>query len=338
MGKGVKSMANPVKSASVGIGWWSNVLADAVQKSETLEIVTCFTRNPEKRADFAEKYGCRESESYEAILKDPEVEAILLTTPHTAHREQIEGAARSGKQVFVEKPLAHTVADSKAAVEACEKAGVVLSVGHSRRRQEGIRKLKELIEAEMLGQVISAEAHYSTGMALAVDQSHWRASRVENPGGALTSVGIHHLDTMAYLLGPIQRVSGFAKRQATPTELDDTVSAILEFESGPLGYLGSNFVLPHVFYLNVYGTEANAFSDDVGKRLFLQRKGSEEREPVELKGVDIVFEEIDEFGRCIRSGERPEASGEEGIRAVAAIEAIMRSAEEGRIVELGELL
>ena len=100
-------MANPVKAASVGIGWWSNVLADAVQKTDTLEIVTCFTRNPEKRAGFAEKYGCRESESYEAVLKDPEVEAILLTTPHAAHRDQIEGAARSGKHVFVEKPLAH---------------------------------------------------------------------------------------------------------------------------------------------------------------------------------------------------------------------------------------
>ncbi len=328
-------MSNPVKAASVGIGWWSDVVADAVQKTDAIEIVTCFTRNPEKRANFAKKYGCRESESFEAVLADPEVEAVLLTTPHSAHRPQVEAAAQAGKNVFVEKPLAHTAADAKAAASACEKAGVALSVGHSRRRQEGVRKLKTLIEEGTLGQVISAEAHYSTGMALAIDPSHWRASRVENPGGALTTVGIHQLDSMSYLLGPIRRVSGFAKHLATPVDLDDTVSAVLEFESGPLGYLGSNFVLPHVFYLNVYGTEANAYSDTVGKRLFLQRKGGEEREAVDLgEEVDIVLEEIDEFGRCARTGGRPEVSGEEGIRAIAAIEAIVRSAQEGRVIDL----
>ncbi|MFQ5912530.1 MAG: Gfo/Idh/MocA family protein [Nitrospinota bacterium] len=332
-------MVSPVKAASVGIGWWSGVLADAVQKTEALEIVTCFTRNPKKRADFAKKYGCRQSESYEAIVSDPEVEAVLLTTPHSAHRPQVEAAAAAGKHVFVEKPLAHTVAEAKAAVAACERAGVLLSVGHSRRHQEGARKLKALIEDGTLGQVITAEANLSAAAGMILDETKWRSSPAESPGGPLTSFGIHHLDTLGYLLGPIKRISAFCRRLAVPVGIDDAVTAILEFESGALGYVGSNFATPKIFYLNVYGTEANGYCDSEGTRLFLQKKGGEEREAVKLgPHVDIVLEEMEEFGRCVRTGARPEVGGEEGIRAIAAVEAVARSAESGKTIALDDLI
>lgn len=330
-------MANPVKVASIGIGWWSGMLADAVAQTDALEIVTCFTRNPEKRAGFAEKYGCRQAETYEEVLSDPEVEGVLLTTPHTSHRENIEDAARAGKHVFVEKPLAHTVQEAKAAVAACEEAGVVLSVGHSRRHQTATRKIKTMIDDGTLGTVITAEANLSYGFALTLDDTNWRANRAESPGGPLTSLGIHHLDTLAYLLGPIQRISAFSKRLISPVDIDDTVTAIAEFESGALGYVGSNFATPRIFYLNVYGTEANAFSEAEGARLLLQKKGSEEREPVALgERVDILVEEMDEFGRCVRDGSRPEVGGAEGIRAIAAVEAIVKSSAEGRSISLSE--
>ncbi len=332
-------MAGPVKAASVGIGWWSGMLADAVQKTDALEIVSCFTRNSEKRSEFAKKYGCREAESYEAVLSDSEVEAVLLTTPHSAHRQQVEAAAQAGKHVFVEKPLAHTVAEAKAAAAACEKAGVTLSVGHSRRHHSAARKIKSLIDDGTMGTVITAEANLSYGMAFGLDDTKWRSNRTESPGGPLTSLGIHHLDTLASLLGPIQRISAFSRRLISPVDIDDTVTAILEFESGALGYVGSNFATPRLFYLNVYATEANAFCDNEGARLFLQKKGTEEREPVELgEIVDILLEEMDEFGRCVQTGSRPEVSGEEGIRAIAAVEAIVRSSEEGKTIELADII
>ena len=332
-------MKNPVKVASIGIGWWSGMLADAVAKTDAIEIVSCFTRNPEKRAGFAEKYGCRQVDSYKEILSDPEVEGVLLTTPHTTHRGNIEDAAQAGKHVFVEKPLAHTVKDAKAAAAICEKSGVVLSVGHSRRHQTATRKIKSLIDAGTLGTVITAEANLSYGMALILDNTKWRSNRTDSPGGPLTSLGIHHLDTLAYLLGPIQRISAFSKKLISPVDIDDTVTAIAEFESGALGYVGSNFATPRIFYLNVYGTEANVFSEAEGARLFLQKKGSEERESLELgEIVDILVEEMDEFGRCVRSGDQPEVGGTEGIQAVAAVEAIVMSSSEGRIIDMSELL
>ena len=224
-------------------------------------------------------------------------------------------------------------------LQACEKAGVVLSVGHSRRHQTAARKIKSFIDDGTLGQVITAEANLSYGMAQTLDDTKWRSNRTESPGGPLTSLGIHHLDTLAYLLGPVARISAFSKRLMSPVDIDDAVTAILEFESGALGYVGSNFATPRVFYLNVYGTEANVFLEAEGAKLSLQKKGSEEREPVDLgEIVDILLEEMEEFGRCVRDGTRPEVSGEEALRAIAAIEAIVRSSEEGRTIALAELL
>jgi predicted dehydrogenase len=113
----------------------------------------------------------------------------------------------------------------------------------------------------------------------------------------------------------------------------------LEFESGPLAYVGSNFATPRLFYLNVYGTEANAFAEAEGSKLSLQKKGGEDREPVEMgEPVDIILEEMAEFGRCVREGSRPEVSGAEGVRAIAAVEAIVRSAETGKTINLKELI
>src|SRR5512134_1668775 len=180
----------PVRAAAVGIGWWSGVLADAIPKGTHLKLVACATRSPDKRAAFAEKYGCRAIESYDAILKDPEVEAVLLTTPHTLHGEQVSAAARAGKHVFVEKPFTLTVADGRRATEACRRAGVVLAVGHGRRRQPANRALKGMIEDGALGRVVQLEANISSDSGFKMKPGGWRTDPREQPAGAMTGLGI----------------------------------------------------------------------------------------------------------------------------------------------------
>ena len=86
----------PVRVAALGMGWWSDVLADAVKRSDTIEIVTCFTRSEDKRKAFAEKYGCKTSSSYEDILKDPSIEGVINTTPNNVHLETTRQAAEAG--------------------------------------------------------------------------------------------------------------------------------------------------------------------------------------------------------------------------------------------------
>jgi predicted dehydrogenase len=336
--------SNSVRVASVGIGWWSNVLADAIGKSEELEIVNCYTRHEERRAEFAAKYRCRQAKTYEEVLKDPEVEGVLLTIPHTLHADYAILAAHAGKHVFLEKPFALTTADALKAAAACKQAGVVLAVGHSRRRQAPNRKLKAMLEAKELGVVTQVEGNLSAGSALGYAPDFWRSSRTESPAGGMTAMGVHHVDTFQYLLGPITRVMAISKRLAAPVDLDDTTALIFEFERGPVGYLGTSLVIPKILYLNVYGTEANAYtegagaSEGEGTRLLIQKVGGDQKVAVPLPPTDIFREELEDFAHAVRGGRAYEVTVEEAIRVVAVCEAVVRSVETGRLVNVSDFL
>jgi len=327
-------MVKPVRAAAVGIGWWSGVLADAVPQGTGLTLVACATRSPDKRAAFAAKHTCRPLESYEAVLRDPEVEAVLLTTPHTLHAAHVIAAAEAGKHVFVEKPFTLTAADGRRATEACRRAGVVLAVGHGRRRQPANRALKALIVAGALGRVVQVEGNISSNSGFAMKPGGWRTDPRETPAGAMTGLGIHHVDTFQYLIGPITRVAAFSSKQVVKdAEIYDTGGILLEFASGALGYLGTALIFANrTSQFAVHGTEAQAYSEADGSRLFLQRKGEPDRTPVPLQPSDMVVDELAEFARCVRGGGRPEVGGEEGTAAVAVLEAIIESVKQGRPV------
>src|SRR5512143_1232104 len=106
-------MTEPLRVACIGMGWWSDVLADAVKRSDKLKIVACFSRSEEKRQAFAKKYGCRAAASYEAMLGDKEIEAVINTTPNDVHLETTRQAAQAGKHVFLDKPIANSVTDGR---------------------------------------------------------------------------------------------------------------------------------------------------------------------------------------------------------------------------------
>lgn len=326
----------PVGVASVGIGWWSNVHADSIVKSDKLRLVSCYTRSPGKREEFAGKYGCRKAQSYEQLLDDPEVEAVILTTPHAAHAEQILAAAARGKHLFVEKPIATTIADAKRSIEACSEAGVVLALGHNQRRRAGHRKIKELLDKGAAGHVMSAEGHFSSDIGLALTPRDWRYYKAESPGGPLTSMAVHIADTFNYLFGPPSRVASFFAKRCTDSEIEDATISIVEYRSGVLASISCNFVTPRTSFVNIYGTEANYFCND-GAELFVHKKGSSAREAIELENIGAIKEELEEFARCVRAGQRPETAGEEGLEALAVILAMVESAKAGKPVLIDEI-
>src|SRR5262245_12471553 len=203
---------NPLRVASIGIGWWSDVLADAVQRSGKLKIVSCYSRSVDKRTSFAEKYACRTASSYEAVLADPEIEAILNTTPNDAHRATTSAAAAAGKHIFLDKPIANSVADGRAITEACRRAGVVLALGYQRRREGHFRWIKQQIDAGLFGRLVNAEANISRDRLGKIDLGSWRHRAAGMTGGVVLQIGIHYTDVLEYLLGPIVSWSAEAGR------------------------------------------------------------------------------------------------------------------------------
>ena len=339
-----------VKLAQIGLGAWSNAIADAVGRSKTAELVTCFTRTPEKRKAFSHKYGCDQDSSYEDVLKRDDVDGVLLTSPNAVHTEQATLAAEYGKHIFVDKPLANTMSDGKRIVAACEKAGVVLLVGHHMRRFAGFRKVKELIENGTIGKPIQVEANFShnLGFFLKPEDFRWRGDDTGCPSGALMTLGIHHADTFNYLFGPIKTVFSYFNKLYVPADVEDVTTSIFQFESGVLGYLGSNYASPKALWMYIYGTEANLLCTiilpelpfdeyllhmpyvDRGTQLQIFEKGKTGSQEVPIKEGDPILEEIDEFSRCILAGDRPETDGEGGLAALALIRASIESARSGK--------
>ena len=174
-----------MKVACIGMGWWSDVLADAIQRSGRLTIAACYSRSADKRQAFCRKYHCKAAASYEEILSDSSIEAIINTTPNAAHLETTRAAAAAGKHVFLDKPIANTIADARAITQACRQAKVVLALGYQRRRESQFRFMKENIHE--FGRLVNAEANISRDRLGQIDLSSWRYSAEGMPGGVMPS-------------------------------------------------------------------------------------------------------------------------------------------------------
>ena len=248
-----------IRTACVGLGRWAGVLAEGIQKTPGLEIAACHTRTSERKEAFARKYECRPYSDYEAILEDPHIDAVVLTTPHSAHVDQVCAAARAGKHVFVEKPIAVTLGDARACVRACEEAGVVLMVGHCWHWVASVQKAKALVDAGELGQVTQATGHFGNARAQNYGREVWRDDPGESPLGPFTGPGFHLLDILKYLLGPVEEVFTVLERKMSSGRIPDTASGALRFASGMTAQVSSSFVTQRCYQLSLFGTRANLY-------------------------------------------------------------------------------
>jgi predicted dehydrogenase len=317
-----------VSLASVGLGWWGSILARGAVAAGA-DLVGGFARGEESRRAFVEAHGGRPFKSYEEVLAADDVEGVLLATPHTTHAEQVIAAAEAGKHVFVEKPFTLDVASGRKAIAATESAGVVLQVGHQRRRQPANRRIKELIDTGALGSVTMIETHQSTPNALRFQSGYWRANHTESPLGGMTSLGVHMLDTMTYLLGEIATVFVMSRRIIDSPPIDHATALLFEFTSGPLGYLGTSFVVPRVTTVTVRGTAGSVTNEVDGDRFLTQAIDDQQPTEQPIEVIDTVADQLGEFVRSIRGETRPETGGREGLEVVAILESAMASAESG---------
>jgi predicted dehydrogenase len=320
----------------VGLGWWGGVLTNAARTSGRAEVVGCFARSPETREQFAAANDCRPFESYQSMLDDSELQGVLIATPHSTHADLIEAAAAAGKHVFVEKPLALTVADAKRAIDATNAAGVTLQIGHNKRRHPANRRIKELIDGRALGTLLHLEGNQSGPAAHKPDLAAWRADPAEDPAGSMAPMGVHLVDTFNYFAGPAKRVAAFSKRVQGWRDIDEATTVMIEYESGPLGYLGTSYFVPPVVATAAYGSAGNAWMEEDGARLFVQKLGEPARSEQETETIDTVVDELAEFADCVMQGATPETGGPEGLEVAAVLEAAVESIGSGKAVDVAD--
>jgi predicted dehydrogenase len=329
-------MTDTVRLACVGLGWFGNVLAEAAVGAGA-RVVGGYARSETSREAFVASHGGRSFDSYEQILDAPDVDGVLLATPHSTHADQVVAAASAGKHVFVEKPFTLTVDSGERALAAARQAGIVLQVGHNQRRQPANRRLRELIDGGAMGTVTMIETHQSIPKALAWPSGYWRANHFESPLGGMASLGVHMIDTMLYLMGPIDRVFTFSRPILDDPPVDHATTLVFEFAAGPLGYLGTSFVVPRATSVVVRGTLATAVNDENGARFYMQGPQESSLQSQVVDTIDTVADEIAEFIRSIRGEARPETGGVEALRVIAVLEAAMTSKRSGRAETIREV-
>lgn len=341
-------MNQPLGLAAIGVGNWAAALADAYTASEHVRLISCYSRTDEKRRSFADRYGCDHDSSLDALLARPDVEAVVVTVTNDQHASVVEQAARAGKHIFVDKPIANTMVDALRIAQVVKETGVRFLCGHNARRMGGIRKLKELIDTGAAGQVSMVELTYTNPRGRQITPGNWRADPVQTPGGSLTQIGIHQIDNLQYLLGPVRWVFNSGKPMYTAVETDTVTQAVMELESGQMAYLGTNWTTPGTFAIRVYGTQAVLVLEqdltywstpdltDAHTRLRLVTDGKES--PVELPRTNHLREQFEELAQAVRTGTAPEVDAQAAIRNLAVVLAAVKSAGERRIVRIDEVV
>src|SRR5688572_703714 len=334
-----------INAAIVGLGRWGQNLVNSVQgKSEVIRFIAGATRTVGKAEAYAREKELALHDSYEKVLADPKVDAVVLATPHTQHAAQVIAAAKAGKHVFTEKPLALTAKSAAAAVRACAKAGVTLTVGYNWRFQPALKEMRRMLDDGSLGKLLHLEGNFCGPSVYRFKKGHWRQERGEGPAGGMTGRGVHTLDAYLYLAGRVAAVHAQSSRRALSHGLDDTTSMLLRFASGATAYLGTVIATAETWRMQLFGSKGWAEVGDVEHLTTWQMRvchvdphNLQKHHPPRIltyPPVSTERAELEPFARAAAAKRHLAVPGGDEEHGVAVLEAILKSARTKKTVTL----
>ncbi len=334
-----------IRAAIIGLGSWGQHLVRCLGPgSPAIRFTAAATRTPAKAAAFAQDHGLRMLPDYAAALADPGIDAVVLATPHTQHTAQIVAAAEAGKHVFTEKPLGVSAAEARRAAEACAAHGVTLGVGYNWRFQPALQKIRALFEDGTLGRVLHIEGNFCGPSAYRYQDGHWRHDREEGPAGGMTGRGVHVVDAMLALAGPIEQVTAQSLRLVQDFGMDDTTSMLFRFASGATGYLGTFIATAETWRMQVFGSEGWAEVGDVDHlhtwqlRLCLidrdDIRKKQRPEVITFPQISTERAELEDFAAHAAARRALVLPGSDAVHNVAVLEAILASARDRVAVDV----
>ena len=314
-----------LNAAIIGLGWWGRRLVESVAGSRLIRFSRAVTLEPELARDFAAAHALDVATSVEAVLADGSIDAVVLATPHTRHRAQVEAAAAAGKHIYCEKPFALAKADAQAMLDACARAGITIAVGHHFRLMPSMKALRQEVAADTFGAVMHAEGNYSHDWLAGAPPEGWRSAPEESRAGGMTGMGIHVLDCFRDVVGPIRRVAALSKRRVLALATGDTTAALVEFANGATGTLATTLKTPFVWRLAVYGE--NAWAESVSETRLVIRRAGAEPETRDFPATDHLGENLESFAAAALA-RRSFAIDPAGIlQTASALDAVFRSVE-----------
>jgi predicted dehydrogenase len=344
-------MPQKLRLGMIGVGEIAyKATAKSVGNSERTEMIVGMDVVEDVAKSFAEEYDTEWTTSIDEVLGRDDIDAVVISTPHCLHSPQAILAAEAGKHAMVEKPIACTMAQADAMIEACKKAGVVLTVALISRYSPGVVKAKELIEAGAIGEIIAlrftaagdkADSYWTGGFTGRV-QTTWRKSKNEAGGGILIMNLVHDIDRLRYITGlEATRVYAEGSTFCTDVEVEDFISVTLRYENGAVGnMLASSCARGGRAPGNrIYGSHGQIIFEGRNSIQVYTTKDVPGLESgawneVEVESNDSRAVALDRFAAAILDGEPVDIPGEEGRKTLEVILAAYESAESGEPVVL----
>ena len=345
-----------VKWGVIGAGGIADrrTIPEGIVPSPKCELVAVMDVDPGRASAVAEKYGVSQSFTrVDDLLALREVEAVYIASPNCYHKEQAIAAARAGKHVFVEKPMALSVADGEEMIAACQENGVKLMVGYLMRFHAGHRKLKEMIDGGQLGQIVFGRAQLTCWYPAMAGA--WRQVPELGGGGAFIDMGTHCLDLLEVLIGKAKRLVAFMDTLTQDYTVDDTGTVMVEFENGAHGIVDVNFNVPDEAAQNVLeirGTGGLVLADHTigqepggtmtayipmaagGYDAAQARAETGIARPIDYEPANTYRAEVEYFVDCIEHDLEPVTGGSEALRFVRLTQLVHESAATGKVITL----
>ncbi|TFL18495.1 Gfo/Idh/MocA family protein [Jannaschia formosa] len=324
-----------IRLALVGPGRWGRILVESVQGVSGAVVFThAVARSPGKVAGWCGAQGIALTDDLDSVLTDPAVDGIVLATPHSQHAAQIEHVARAGKDLFCEKPVALTLAEAHAALAAVESADIVFLPGHIRRHLPAVAEMKARIAAGDLGRILHAEGNMSShvGFGEVYSPGMWRLAPGESPAGGMAAAGIHVVDLMIHLLGPVESVFAQSDRLVHEIDHDDTTSLLMRFASRATATLSTMTATAREFRLQVFGERGWMELRGQDQLTWAPVEGPRDRRSWDRVSMERL--EMEAFARAIRTRTRQPIPPAEVLNGIALFEAVSASLAGDRRVRI----
>lgn len=336
-----------IRFGIIGAGTIARYHAEAIRLTPGASLAAVCGGNGRK-ASIEQAFGVPCEPDATTLLARPDINAVCICTPSGLHAKQAIAAASAGKHVLVEKPMALTLADADAMIEACRNAGVRLGVALQRRTNPRFRTLQGAIAAGLIGKPVLAAVSIPYFRAQSYyDSAAWRGTWALDGGGALMNQGIHLVDLALWFMGDIVQVQAIAATLVHGIEVEDCLSAAVRFANGALGTITTTTAagpgFPH--QIDIYGDKAGVQIEGEqivqvrGDNLAATLSGVVDSSPVAAGagasptgiGVEGHTQLISDFVAAIRENRPPLVSGEEGRRSLDAVLAIYAAAGIGTL-------
>lgn len=353
-----------VKTAIIGCGKVSHLHAAALQQGSNTELTAIYSRSMKKAKEFAEKYGILAFDDIEMMIREAGIESVVVCTPHPFHADAVIKAAGAGAHCLVEKPLASSLQDCDAMIQACKENRVKLGVVSQRRFYAPVQRLRKAIDEGKIGiPALGTIQMLGWRDKVYYDSDEWRGTWLMEGGGVLVNQAPHQLDIFQWLMGPIDEVYGVWRNLNHPyIEVEDTAVAILKFKNGAIGnIIVSNSQKPGIFgKVHVHGSNgASVGVQTDGGAMFIAGMSSIAEPPVNdlwtVPGEENLLEgwkkedsaffnsinameyymklQNEDFADAILNDCQPLVSGEDGRITVELFTAIYRSTRDNRPVK-----